>query len=481
MSNIQKIKIFSTTFSLDCGDHKFFSKNEEFVDKLLFNCESLLKVNNRECKPELTEVSLATYQLKGKVIYKGEYLLIIENIVRLGLVVNNSFSFGNHVRMGNKDIDHKNISIGDWIEAKGNFIFSPFHLCVFTFDKSEFDLPIVDYKWKATTFYSLKEEILNSISNEDEEDLYVEPLTLSSFKEVEEFHYKEPCVNPVIMEFTLVEKIPVIVDQEFIGISGNLRSHNWISSKQWIINKEGRISNGVKHGHWFYIDKTGKEKIEIDYGEPKEIKTIPKKLPAQVVHKNSTKDETQPPQISSKTDIHQWIERKKIDPIGSIERKLYDASILKFSDYLERYYSAFPNLNWNMDANWVHWYNDFIEPAYGNNEELKSRTGYYGGDVFFKQLNIKYNDYYGNLGLDNELQRIFAFMDTDGFFHHFRITFLEWLECKNYTNPTFTPKKDARYNFTVNQILKMEYGQNYLKDRLKNLNWWNFSRDPQGG
>ena len=255
------IKTFTSTFSIDSGDHTLYDKGVEFVDKLLLNCETLQKVYGTGAR-ECVEIGLAKYRLVGEVIYKGAFLLIIDCHVRIGLVVNNCFRFGNHVYMGNNELDHSSIEVGDQIVVSGRFIFSPLHFCVFTFEKSEHALPLVDFKWRTSRIYRLDEQIQAT-----QPELAYDDMRQEHFSELEQLTYGEP--NPfdtVLVESELVSYEPVQIDQKYVGISGYFQSINWVEPQRWIKNCGGRILSGVKVGEWYYFDKEGKEKIEIDYG-----------------------------------------------------------------------------------------------------------------------------------------------------------------------------------------------------------------------
>ncbi|WP_156825699.1 hypothetical protein [Lewinella cohaerens] len=255
------IRTITSTFSMHSGDHDFYGKEVEFVNKLLFNCESMERIPPSNAEYGLEELSFTKYQLTGKVVFKGAYLLIIDCHIRIGVVLNNAFRFGNHVYMGNNEIDHRSTLVGDTLKLRGTFIFSPVHFCVFTFKRSEKELPIVDFKWKATKFY----RYLSS----DEEDLSETPidtLSQSSFEEMDKLISNHNIADDLnVVELQLVSPDPVEIDQKFVGVSGYFSSINWITPSKWIKNCGGRILSGVKVDDWFYYDKHGIEKTEIHY------------------------------------------------------------------------------------------------------------------------------------------------------------------------------------------------------------------------
>lgn len=251
-----RIRTLTTTFSIESGDDNFYHRNSNFTGKLLLNCEDIKKCNELDGINEIKEVSFLKYKLRGKVIFCGEYLLIIQNTVNIGIVLNNEFKRGNTNQNGNKNIDHTGFKVDDLIEVIGTFKFSSIHFCVFTHKKSESQLPDVDFLWNPNAFYHIKPTV-------------DKPYTSFIFSDFEEVNQLESISNSFddyyILEFDLVNEKPIQIDQKMVGSSGFFRSICWITKEKWIINCEGLINSGVKSGDWFYIDKSGQKKIEINY------------------------------------------------------------------------------------------------------------------------------------------------------------------------------------------------------------------------
>ena len=87
---------------------------------------------------------------------------------------------------------------------------------VFTFEKSEHGLPLVDFNWRTAGIYRLNEQI-----QAVQPELAYDDMRQEHFSEVEQLTHGEP--NPfdtILVELELVSYEPVQIDQKFLGISG---------------------------------------------------------------------------------------------------------------------------------------------------------------------------------------------------------------------------------------------------------------------
>ncbi|MEM1136076.1 MAG: hypothetical protein AAGI07_09565 [Bacteroidota bacterium] len=159
-----KIVTTTNTWSIESGDDEYYFKDREYKLRLLFEASTLKLINNPNDSYSITHLSNTENQISGKVIFKDEYLLIIENKIRFGIVLNNQFRFGNSNSIGNKDIDHSMIQVGAFIEATGFFRFQRIFFCIFTFLPDELSIPNIDYKWKVSNIYRITEDYWDSCS-----------------------------------------------------------------------------------------------------------------------------------------------------------------------------------------------------------------------------------------------------------------------------------------------------------------------------
>ncbi|MBX7240930.1 MAG: hypothetical protein K1X92_04215 [Bacteroidia bacterium] len=249
-----KIQIAVNTFSIECGEDINYSKNMPFHSKLYFNAESLRKTEGTGQSPGVEPLPDCTYRISGKVIFKGEYLLIIEHEIRIGLVLNQEFIFGNHLLLGNKEIDHTEIQVGEYVEATGYFKFANIYLSIFTFLPDEIGIPDTDYLWAIRRIFHI------GYQWED-----IDFRDISSLKEVNVIDTNTQTIEDFyVLEIELVSNIPEPLGN-YSGFSGWVQSSCWITENEWIINCEGRIIDGVKQGEWVYFDKSGSEKKVIIY------------------------------------------------------------------------------------------------------------------------------------------------------------------------------------------------------------------------
>ena len=249
-----KILTTSDAWSIECGDDEYYHKGEEYKLRLMFNAKKLSVIDTPSLEPLHDQLSNLDIKVSGRVIFKDQYLLIIENEIRFAIVLNNEFRFGNHNYIGNKEIDHSLIKIGDAIEAFGYFKFQRIYFCIFTFLPNEISLPKIDYKWKVTNCYKVTGECYDSKNSFNLEEVgYIDT---SSQSIEDEFAF----------EFKLINDTPLIFDYTS-GCGGFVGTSCWIDKENRLKNCEGRIISGVKKGKWTYIDKTGEHKREFIYEE----------------------------------------------------------------------------------------------------------------------------------------------------------------------------------------------------------------------
>lgn len=240
-----KIFVSKDPWSTDCGDEEPNFKDDIFYSRLVFNCHTLRK-KEKDSKLNYEILKKSEVKISGKVIFKEEFLLIVENEVRFAVVLNNEFRFGNNNLIGNKDIDHSSIEVGDTIELEGYFKFFKVFFCIFTFLENEKSIPDIDYKWKTKEIYIIKE-------SSEPENVH----EISDFEKSDEQDY-------YMVEYEIQSHIPKKYD-DLSGFHGFVTTVMWIDSQTWIKNCDGRIVDGVKKGKWEYFDKTGKNNFIFNY------------------------------------------------------------------------------------------------------------------------------------------------------------------------------------------------------------------------
>lgn len=154
-------------------------------------------------------------------------------------------------------------------------------------------------------------------------------------------------------------------------------------------------------------------------------------------------------------------------------QRLSDEDTLPFNVYLKKYYSP------EIYASWSHWkvWNDFIDAAFDEvrHFQYRSKSGYYRLDRDFHAYPDRLNTIKGLEKMPMDIRKVIVFLEVDGFFDEYRISVPEWLTIKNFCNPKHEVKPTDR---SVTEILTIEYGENYIRECLINLRWWDFSRGP---
>ncbi|WP_405207188.1 hypothetical protein [Aquimarina sp. LLG6339-5] len=250
-----RIVTTTDTWSMECGDDEYYHKGETYKLRLLFEAQEMNILDDSDnLELSLKYISNTNIKISGKVIFKDEYLLIIENRIRFGVVLNNQFRFGNHNYIGNKEIDHSKIQIGNVIEVSGYFRFQRIFFCVFTYLPNEFSIPNIDYEWKVKDMYRITNE------SWDSKDL----LELEKVNGIDSS--SQSIDDTYALEFELLNDSPLPFD-DTSGTHGFVSTICWIDESNWVKNCDGRINNGIKRGKWVYLDKRGENKKEFHYAE----------------------------------------------------------------------------------------------------------------------------------------------------------------------------------------------------------------------
>lgn len=178
----------------------------------------------------------------------------------------------------------------------------------------------------------------------------------------------------------------------------------------------------------------------------------------------------------NKGKLDENINRWKNYPNSSKERRIYDKYTLDFKLYLEKHYS--PNI-YSTWSRWVKWF-AFIDAAFDNEKHLeyKIKTGYYRVDYNFKKYIECLNDITELEKLPLDITKVIVFLKMDGFFGYYKVNISDWLLMKNFCNPETEIQQEK---YSIIELLELENGDNYLREQLINLKWWDITRgDPQG-
>ena len=256
-----KIRTLSTAFGLESGDDLYFDPGEVFTQRLYFNCDKLVKLSTAE-KEQVKALYFCKYEVTGKIIYKGAYLIIVDCGIRFGIVLNNKFRFGNTGTFGSEKVGIDHLKVGDYINATGWFTFSFYQYCIFTFERDDADLPRATQSWKVGTMYRHDAESDDFFDQEIGLDNYSE-----YFREVDQLNSGSNTIHTVFVTEFELEDPTLLAFGAFHNMFGGgyLKSSLLTPKKERVFNCEGRIIDGVKKGKWIYYDKLGKEKTVINY------------------------------------------------------------------------------------------------------------------------------------------------------------------------------------------------------------------------
>jgi hypothetical protein len=152
-------------------------------------------------------------------------------------------------------------------------------------------------------------------------------------------------------------------------------------------------------------------------------------------------------------------------PEGSGLKRYYDSVYLPFTDYLKKYYS-------NPDISTFElWQKKYIDIAFNksNYKDLVKAFGYRSIDKHnFEEQHSIYEQIKKDERLDEETKRFIGFMAGNNFFQKHNIGINDWFNMKNWTNPY----KEINEGKTIDEILSFDYGLNYLKTILPQLDHW---------
>jgi hypothetical protein len=173
-------------------------------------------------------------------------------------------------------------------------------------------------------------------------------------------------------------------------------------------------------------------------------------------------------------NVPETIEKWKNYPEGSEYKRHYDSYHMPFQKYLNKYFTDAKFPAWSKWKKWFGW----IEAAFDDNKrEVFSQQKYYRIGMDFQAMQI----FYKNPDLNHmpeDIKKVIAFLKYDGFFEEYNVEVGEWLNAKNFRNP----KQQVGQEFkSINELVTFQFGDNYIRDTIIYLPWWDITRgDLQG-
>jgi hypothetical protein len=164
----------------------------------------------------------------------------------------------------------------------------------------------------------------------------------------------------------------------------------------------------------------------------------------------------------------------RVNPsIEFIETQSKDFKDLSLDAYLKKYYSKLDVYNKEV---WDKIMLNLVNLAYDNTTNLKmvENFGYSSIDKhdFIKQYQF-YNELKIDSRLDEEMKKFIGFMAGNHFFDKYVQSINEWFNSYYWTNPYLSKTNPTEImSYTINEILNLPYGLNYLKEKLPQLNHW---------
>ena len=176
--------------------------------------------------------------------------------------------------------------------------------------------------------------------------------------------------------------------------------------------------------------------------------------------------------------IEDKLEYWKNEPDESPYKRIYDEHKMDFSDFLQKHYSDEKYLKWSRWSKWSEW----VAAAFDEQKfkEFKKRSGYYYISAKHSDFKKSLEELDINVNLPDDLKKLIAFLQVDGFFKYYKLNVSDWLSIQNYQNPESEIK--SKNPMTILQLASTPEELNYLRDKLVHLKWWDITRgDPQGG
>lgn len=156
-----------------------------------------------------------------------------------------------------------------------------------------------------------------------------------------------------------------------------------------------------------------------------------------------------------------------------VKQKNEDFCNLPIKSYLEKYYNT---MDIYSNEVWEKIMQNLIYPSYDEYRwlEMIYVFGYKSIDNHnFKGQYEVYEMLKEDKRLDEDLRKFIGFMAGNHFFEKNLCNCTEWFSSYYWTRPDLIEKyPQYRLNHTINDVLELNYGKNYLKSVFPTLNWW---------
>jgi hypothetical protein len=174
-------------------------------------------------------------------------------------------------------------------------------------------------------------------------------------------------------------------------------------------------------------------------------------------------------------NIPEDLEKFKDYPEGSTHKRLYDSYHLPFQEYLNKYFTDENFFAWSHWTKWFEWIGAAFDEE--KREFFKQRAGYYRIDMNFRAM----ENFYKYLEIDylpQDIKMVISFLKYDGFFANYKLEIEDWMNLKNFRNPKQQIDSNQK---SINELLSIQYGDNYIRYTFIDLPWWDITRgDPLG-
>lgn len=165
----------------------------------------------------------------------------------------------------------------------------------------------------------------------------------------------------------------------------------------------------------------------------------------------------------------EYLKKNKV----KILQKSDDRRELPFNQYLLKHHQRLDKFTQLL---WTDWLSKYVEPAFDENrhQEMVKNFGYTSvGKHDFQKQSTFYNELKADDRVDEEIRKFIGFMAGSHFFDKYITTLHEWFNSKYWARPDLADQyPEHQSDHTINEILEIPYGLNYLKEVLLGLNHW---------
>ncbi len=146
----------------------------------------------------------------------------------------------------------------------------------------------------------------------------------------------------------------------------------------------------------------------------------------------------------------------------------FDYNNLDYKDYIRKYFPNHDVSRWNK-----YWRDGTLSEMFSSNEQaIREKWGlkWKGGTFDFNRMRKFYEEIKDDIRFEDDIKRFFAFLAGDGYFEAHKISYEDFLSAKDLNHPHRKNIEDSR-QLTLNELSKIEGGQNYIKIQLPSMGW----------